>query len=472
MTERDDQVSSAGGALLGALRKLHLTAGEPSSRAIASGIGGMSHTTVNAALKGPRVPSWPVLARLVNYLDGDIEEFRGLWIATRDAGEPTEPFPAPASKNWGDVSVFLSYARVDDSATYGRVLKVADAVANTYHSLTGRKVEIFKDTTSIALGEVWMERIQVGLASSSILLVFVTPAYLRSAMCRQELTEFLNFTRSSPSARIIIPLLYSDTERIEKHFGNDDMWQELSKRNRIDISHLRTSDAGSSKWIEAVERVAERIDEVLSSLKETEAPTGEVQLVQDVAPPASDEEEPGLLEKLAGIEGSADGTRADLVRLSELMNSLTAEVQKATPRMQRANSFAKRLGASNALAKAIEPIADEMALVANRIHSGIQSWSLVVDFAVNAIRGGEQDTSSSAHSFAATVEHMATTGITSLSSLEGMHAAIEKGKGYSGNLDRPLTKIQDAILQVAELRGLFSSWRSEIESLRAVNLIE
>ena len=46
-----------------ALRQLHRKAGAPSSRVIAGQIGGMSHTTVNGALRGPKPPTWPVAAR-------------------------------------------------------------------------------------------------------------------------------------------------------------------------------------------------------------------------------------------------------------------------------------------------------------------------------------------------------------------------------------------------------------------------
>src|SRR5215469_16405798 len=98
-----------------ALSDLYLRAGQPSSREIARAIGGVSHTTVNLALRGTKVPSWPVVVKIVEHLDGDIEHFRQLWVDAR------EPSRTRRDQTKSDVSVFVSYARIDDQATYLRV---------------------------------------------------------------------------------------------------------------------------------------------------------------------------------------------------------------------------------------------------------------------------------------------------------------------------------------------------------------
>lgn len=73
-------------ALFDELRRLHRLAGEPSTRDLARKIGpGMiSHTTVHSALRGPRVPRWPVLELLVEPLGGDCKRIKELWLAARD----------------------------------------------------------------------------------------------------------------------------------------------------------------------------------------------------------------------------------------------------------------------------------------------------------------------------------------------------------------------------------------------------
>jgi hypothetical protein len=81
------------GDLFGELRRLHRRAGEPSVRALAMRIGEgvLSHATVHTALRGPRIPRWPVLELVVEALGGDTQRFKDLWIAARDAEDEHGP---------------------------------------------------------------------------------------------------------------------------------------------------------------------------------------------------------------------------------------------------------------------------------------------------------------------------------------------------------------------------------------------
>lgn len=82
--------------LSAALRWLHRQAGEPGTRQIGVAIH-YSHTTVAQAMKGARCPSWIVVEKIVAYLDGDLAEFKRLWIAVRDFDDPLPMPTAPPS---------------------------------------------------------------------------------------------------------------------------------------------------------------------------------------------------------------------------------------------------------------------------------------------------------------------------------------------------------------------------------------
>ncbi|NNJ60291.1 MAG: WD40 repeat domain-containing protein [Dactylosporangium sp.] len=71
------------------LHELHLHAGQPAVREVATGIGRgvISHTTVHSAFRGPKVPRWAHLELIVEYLDGSPTEFRHLWKAARRSEE-------------------------------------------------------------------------------------------------------------------------------------------------------------------------------------------------------------------------------------------------------------------------------------------------------------------------------------------------------------------------------------------------
>jgi hypothetical protein len=68
--------------LFTALTALHLAAGAPTTRKLAPGAG-MGHSSVNAYLRGVRVPPWPALKGLVTAMGGDVEHFRQLWITAQ-----------------------------------------------------------------------------------------------------------------------------------------------------------------------------------------------------------------------------------------------------------------------------------------------------------------------------------------------------------------------------------------------------
>jgi hypothetical protein len=69
--------------LITQLAALQINAGSPSSRTIAAGVGGISHTTANNALRGHKFPSWEVMRRIITYLGGNPEDYLPLWNQAR-----------------------------------------------------------------------------------------------------------------------------------------------------------------------------------------------------------------------------------------------------------------------------------------------------------------------------------------------------------------------------------------------------
>jgi len=67
------------------LHQIHLAAGQPSMREIASrfGRGVISSSTIHNMFRGPRVPKWSFMELVVEELHGDTPEFLALWQAAR-----------------------------------------------------------------------------------------------------------------------------------------------------------------------------------------------------------------------------------------------------------------------------------------------------------------------------------------------------------------------------------------------------
>jgi hypothetical protein len=71
------------------IRRLHRTAGEPSTRTLAKATA-HGHATVHAALRGPKVPRWGLLELLVEHMGGNVAQFKQLWVDARDFEDPHE----------------------------------------------------------------------------------------------------------------------------------------------------------------------------------------------------------------------------------------------------------------------------------------------------------------------------------------------------------------------------------------------
>ncbi len=87
-----------------------------------------------------------------------------------------------------EYDVFLSYARRDDAA--GWVSGLRDAIYDDFREFSSEPFRIFFDTEEIVSHQDWEVRLREGLRSSRVLLVCLSPSYLRSNYCRWEWEEF------------------------------------------------------------------------------------------------------------------------------------------------------------------------------------------------------------------------------------------------------------------------------------------
>lgn len=444
-----------------ALHALHTRAGRPSSRTLSAKMGNVSHSYVHQVLKGAKLPSWPILAKLVRALDGDVESFRELWISAKSAGEKADDLPSPSRRVASDVSVFVSYAHVDDQATHGRLRAFVEDVANMYKSFTGLDVQVFVDRDSIPSGESWRDRIRLGLASSSIMLAFVTPAYLRSPNCVEEFTEFFSFLRVNSQTRLILPLLFFARERLERQFKDDLLWQEISEIQTEDISVLRTEERGSGLWVRRVELVADAIDEVLSSVSVDENSTTEPIAADEM----DDDNDFGILETRARIEEEAPEIAAAIQRMGDLLEEIGGIATDATPELQAADSFRKKLTLTQRIAQSFSPIAEEMDTISQRVRGGVEEWRLIIDPVFAEIRQGEVETTD-AIQFIQTVEQMCEASGPGLDAMIDFAGSVDQIRGQSASLDKPLKLIRSSALRFAELRAVFKEWQQQVTDLR------
>ncbi|MDT5397196.1 MAG: hypothetical protein QOK33_427, partial [Mycobacterium sp.] len=87
-----------------------------------------------------------------------------------------------------EYDVFISYSRADN--TGGWVSGLRDAIYGDFREFSAESFRIFFDTSEIRSRQDWQLRLRQGLMTSRVLLVCLSPNYLRSPYCRWEWEEF------------------------------------------------------------------------------------------------------------------------------------------------------------------------------------------------------------------------------------------------------------------------------------------
>ena len=119
----------------------------------------------------------------------------------------------------------------------------------------------------------------------------------------------------------------------------------------------------------------------------------------------------------------------------------------------------RRLAISRQLAQAITPISTALAEEANGLRLEINKWDRAVKMITARIRERpEQGHASELITAFEAINQMATKCVESLNSLHVPGDEIRSVKGFSHELDVPLRVIEEALRDVAEVRGTLKGW--------------
>jgi hypothetical protein len=117
---------------------------------------------------------------------------------------------------------FWSYARQDDEERLGRLRLVLQRQLQQKY---GREeIKIFQDVAAIPPGADWERKLREAVSSSTFFIPIVTPNFLESPWCNQELLIFLEREKQLAALypalaheRRIFPIGYIDTADVESH---------------------------------------------------------------------------------------------------------------------------------------------------------------------------------------------------------------------------------------------------------------
>lgn len=175
---------------------------------------------------------------------------------------------------------FWSYTSSDDTHSGGRLSQLRRLLADQLQLLIGRrlKVHIFQDVAAIRPGTDWLEKIHEALGQSSFFIPIVTPGFLESEMCCQEVMRFRQREKELGRNDLIFPLRYVDTSDIRSDEVHDPaVFELLNSRQWIEFASLRLRPANSE---EIVTKLADFAASIRKALRQ--GVTADVQR-QDIA---------------------------------------------------------------------------------------------------------------------------------------------------------------------------------------------
>ena len=108
--------------------------------------------------------------------------------------------------------IFLSYTRLKDFR--GIVADFAVHLQRETQKKTGRtSLHVFLDTKYIPPGAKWSPVIEAELASASMLLILLSPTWIRSEWCRREYSRFVFQSSERGIDRHVVPLIWDDVSQ-------------------------------------------------------------------------------------------------------------------------------------------------------------------------------------------------------------------------------------------------------------------
>lgn len=157
---------------------------------------------------------------------------------------------------------FWSYTSSDDTSSGGRLSQLRRLLADELQLRIGRRqaVRLWQDVGAIPHGSDWLRQIHKALDESSFLIPIVTPAFLESDMCGEEVMRFRERERELGRDDLIFPIRYIDVADIAPEECYDPgVMRLLRTRQWADFASLRFRDPLSEAVLTTIGGVASSI---------------------------------------------------------------------------------------------------------------------------------------------------------------------------------------------------------------------
>ncbi|MDO4916208.1 MAG: AAA family ATPase [Rothia sp. (in: high G+C Gram-positive bacteria)] len=253
-----------------------------------------------------------------------------------------------------DAQIFMSYTHEDQASVVGGDMRqFARDIQDTLEGVYGREVKLFIDTENGTWGEDLWSRLENELLTSTFLLPFITPRYVKSEACRREFTRFAELTQRAGASQLLLPLIWMTPPALRKGEHGDPLIDLLTRTRYVDATAVRRADRSSAEYSNAVEDIAGKIDQIIEQMETT--PVEEADDESEVA-------ELGFADYMAEIEENQPVVVENIQRFMMDFTNLGATFQKESEKVLAGGNLTpvQVRGALTRIAKSLEPLNEKL----------------------------------------------------------------------------------------------------------------
>lgn len=362
----------------------------------------------------------------------------------------------PGENAFDRASVFLSYARSDDEHEGGIVTNLRDAVASEFRFQTGQDLFVFQDKTSIDLGENWRRKLEDNLDTTNFLLVLLTPSFLRSTACRDELQRFLRREQQLGRDDLVLPVYYATLP--SEAADEDPLARELLQRQYVDWRNLRFQEFASTPVRMAVAGLASAISAAMARSRDIARPTAT----------AVADSPRGLVERLAEMELALPRFIRTMMAMTAEQEGVTEEVHEAQLEVDRLNRMGRggsaRVIVARRLSTKLEPYADRMEECAADMRSDFDTIEDGINAFAEALpTSDEEGIDEAAEGFLKAIRATHAASIPTRASLQDMTSTYADVGRTTSTLRPVLTRLTAAVQVIADSPERFEGWAATLE---------
>ena len=230
---------------------------------------------------------------------------------------------APQEKAAVDASIFLSYCHEDNEHLDGAIIQLAQSIATEYNFQFGSSISLFTDVDSIEWGADWQRTLDQNIEATNFIMPAVTPRYLKSGPCRDELTKFYRQTENSTNS-MILSLVWQDVDKAGFSAESDIAYSIIKRHQYVNVADLQDLEPRDRTYKQRVRELVSKLREVIE--KNVSEAVGSHSLPSNALAKPADEK--GLLEKMAEIAEEIPSFEEACNSLLESMNNVASTMSE------------------------------------------------------------------------------------------------------------------------------------------------